>query len=88
MIRIIITILILTLFDPPLSYGQKSEIHNKLSDAFDYGKKTNEYAASILNHIKTAINNLPLMIFRIMLEKQKMKFFAAINNNNIVALLA
>ena len=52
MIKIITPILMLTLFVPQLSYGQKSEVYDELSDAFDYGKKANEYAVSTLDYIK------------------------------------
>lgn len=52
MIRLIKTILILILFVPELCFGQKSEIYEELSDAFDYGKKANEYAVLSLNFLK------------------------------------
>lgn len=52
MTKIILSFLMFALFVPQFSYGQKSEVYDELSDAFDYGKKANEYSASTLDYIK------------------------------------
>jgi len=45
-------LLAIMLFAPSFSYGQKNEVFEELSDAFDYGKKADEYVVSTLELIK------------------------------------
>lgn len=45
-------LLAIMLFAPSFSYGQKNEVFEELSDAFDYGKKADEYVVSTLDLIK------------------------------------
>ncbi len=45
-------LLVIMLFAPSYSYGQKNEVYEELSDAFDYGKKADEYVVSSLELIK------------------------------------
>jgi hypothetical protein len=49
--RIISILLMLILLTPLISFGQKSDVADELSDAYDYGKKAKEYAVSTLDYI-------------------------------------
>lgn len=48
----IVILLALMLFAPSYSFGQKNEVFEELSDAFDYGEDANEFVISTLDLIK------------------------------------